>query len=244
MYDRRMGLKRRDMAEFYRGVAVSAAREFWTATDNVLAAVAVLSFLLLLFNRNLGEKIMTAWNGLSPWWSLIPIGMLVIYRLLQANYQKFAALEDKLAKMEQAITPVQLEGFQLAAEIRDFALSFGELEGPPPQAEVKFRKAVWEHLKEWMGSYPPESDPQLRMKMLHGFEARGFRERIEKYMHEVGERGYPIFNAAGFTESIFDRRSLCRLSADIEIVAITTNHFPSPRKTAHEERQSHPRTNV
>ena len=101
MYDRRMGLKRRDMAEFYRGVAVSAAREFWTATDNVLAAVAVLSFLLLLFNRNLGEKIMTAWNGLSPWWSLIPIGMLVIYRLLQANYQKFAALEDKLSNSEK-----------------------------------------------------------------------------------------------------------------------------------------------
>jgi hypothetical protein len=225
-----MAVQHRDMAKFYRSVAISALREFWTATDNVLASVAVLSFFLILFNRTLGEKIMTAWNGLSPWWSLIPIGMLVIYRLLRANYQKFAALEERLAKIERAVTPLQIEGFQLAAEIREFARSFGKLEGPPPEADAKLRKAVWEHLQEWIGSYPPELDVQIRAKMLHGFEARRFRGRVEEYMHKVGECGYPIINASGFTESIFDRRSLCRLSADIEIVAISSGHFPPRRK--------------
>ncbi|MGC1784642.1 MAG: hypothetical protein WA708_19135 [Acidobacteriaceae bacterium] len=150
-------------------------------------------------------------------------------------YREHNALSVERDQTREVLTPLQFEGFKLAAEIREFALSFGALDGPPPQAEARFRKAVWEHLQEWIGSYPPELDAQIRLKLIHGFETRKFGERVGEYMHQVGESGYPIFNASGFTEGIFDRRSLCRLAADIEIVAISTNHFPSPRKLQNDE---------
>src|SRR6202042_2011416 len=111
------------------------------------------------------------------------------------------------------LTALQLDGFKLAAEIRDFAMSLGEVDGPPPPAEDKYRTAVWQHLQVWMGSYPPE-DQEIRMKTIHGFETRKFRDQVEGYMHRVGEKGYPIMNATGFTDSIMDRRSLFRLASD------------------------------
>lgn len=150
-------------------------------------------------------------------------------------YREHEACEEERVRINEIITPLQFEGFQLAAEIRDFALSFGDLDGSLPQASAQYRKAVWEHLQVWMGSYPPELNNEISLKLTHGFETRKFRGRVEQYMHQVGESGYPIFNAAGFTEKMLDRRSLCRLSADIETVAISTNHFPSPRKVQNHE---------
>src|SRR5437899_1029762 len=90
------------MAKFYRGVAISAFKEFWTATDDIIAAIAVISFFAILLSRKYGEKLVTAWNGVSPWWSLIPIGLLLIYRLLRANYEKFIALEKNIARQATA----------------------------------------------------------------------------------------------------------------------------------------------
>jgi hypothetical protein len=90
LYNLRSSLWRCSMWEFYRSVFRSAVKEFWTATDNVLGGAAVLSFLLVVFNRKYGEHIVNAWNGISPWWSIIPIGLLVIYRLLRANYELVA----------------------------------------------------------------------------------------------------------------------------------------------------------
>jgi hypothetical protein len=145
-------------------------------------------------------------------------------------YREHKDLQAEIELRELILTSLQFDGFKLAAEIRDFAISLGAIDGPAPPAEAKYRTAVWEHLQNWMGSYPPEVDAEIRMKMLHGFETRRFRDRVEEYMHRIGESGYPIFNAAGFANSILDRRSLFRLAIDIEIVAISTNHFPSPRK--------------
>jgi hypothetical protein len=80
------------MWKFYKAVFRTSVREFWTATDDVLTGIAVLSFLAILLNRKYGEHLVTAWNGISPWWSLVPIGLLVIYRLLRANYENVTKL--------------------------------------------------------------------------------------------------------------------------------------------------------
>jgi hypothetical protein len=161
------------------------------------------------------------------------VAFVIVYLVCIAVtiYKEHNALLAERDQRREVVTPLQLEGFQLAAEIREFALSFGDLDTPPPPVAAQYRKALWEHLHTWIGSYPPEQNPQLRARMMHGFEARKLRERVEEYMHRVGEAGAPIINAAGFTDNIFDRRSLCRLSADIEIVAISTNHFPAPRSS-------------
>jgi hypothetical protein len=145
-------------------------------------------------------------------------------------YREHKALLAERYQANEVLTPLQLKGFELAAEIRDFAMSFGDIVEPPPQVDAKYRTTVRENLQSWIGSYPPEVDAQLRLRLIHGFETRKFRERVEEYMHRMGESGYPILNASGFTEEIFDRRSLCRLAAEIENVAIAVNYFPSPRK--------------
>jgi hypothetical protein len=90
--------------KFYRSIVRSAVREFWTATDEVLTAIAIISFLIILVNRKFGEYLVTAWNGISPWWSTIPVALLVLYRLLRANYEQFAKMkkerDDTVAKLE------------------------------------------------------------------------------------------------------------------------------------------------
>jgi hypothetical protein len=48
------------MWKFYRAVVRSAIREFWTATDEVLIGIAVLSFFAILVNRKYGKHIVTA----------------------------------------------------------------------------------------------------------------------------------------------------------------------------------------
>lgn len=81
------------MWKFYWSIMRLAVRELWTATNGFLTAVAVLSFFAILTNRQYGEKLVTAWNGISPWWSIIPIALLVVYRLLRANYETFVKIQ-------------------------------------------------------------------------------------------------------------------------------------------------------
>jgi hypothetical protein len=217
-----MAVKHRDMARFYRTVAVSAVGEFWTATDKVLSVVAVLSFLLLLLNRSLGEKVVTAWDGLSPWWSLIPIGMLVIYRLLRANYQKFAALEEKLANFERLLTPLQFEGLELATDIRGFIDECGPL-GPLPAEEQKFRTYVQEHLSNLVDSYARERDVSMQMKVMNGFKVNGLEKRVEDFINKAGMQ-IPAGSHV-FREGISDRRGLALLARDMEEIALALNYL-------------------
>jgi hypothetical protein len=92
------------MWKFYKSVVWSAIKEFWSATDDVLTAVAVLSFVALLLNRRYGEHLVTSWNGVSPWWSVIPIFLLVADRLLRANYKKYSSVKEELDALRPPFT--------------------------------------------------------------------------------------------------------------------------------------------
>ncbi len=81
------------MWKFYRQVAWSAVTEFWSATDKTLTATAVALFLVTLLNHKIAERLVKTWDGVSQWWSLVPIGLLVLYRLLRSNYEAFESLE-------------------------------------------------------------------------------------------------------------------------------------------------------
>ncbi|MFY9560489.1 MAG: hypothetical protein WAQ52_09675 [Terriglobales bacterium] len=87
------------MWNFYKKVIVSAFLEFWTATDDVLTGIAIVSFIAILLSRRYGERLVATWNGISPWWSLIPIGLLVLYRLLLANYVQFSRVKAERDSM-------------------------------------------------------------------------------------------------------------------------------------------------
>jgi hypothetical protein len=107
------------MWKFYGRILRSALFEFWSVTDKAIAAAAVALFFIGIFNRKWADKVVTAWNGISPWWSLVPIAILVAYRLLRANYEKFAALEQALA--------VRHTGEQLCARLGELYAEAAEL---------------------------------------------------------------------------------------------------------------------
>jgi hypothetical protein len=87
------------MWKFYKRVIGSAFTEVWNATDKTLASVAVALFLVGLFNREAVKRLTTTWDGVSRWWGIVPIGVLVLYRLLRDNYEKFSSLESEVSKL-------------------------------------------------------------------------------------------------------------------------------------------------
>ena len=46
-------------------------------------------FFVTLLSSQLATRLQTEWKGLSKWWALAPIGLLLVYRLLRANYDHF-----------------------------------------------------------------------------------------------------------------------------------------------------------
>ncbi len=84
------------MAKFYRRLVWLAITEFWNAADRGLAMSAAALFLIGLLNRKLAELLITARNGVSPWWAVLPIGLFVVYRIMRANYEAYSRLEKKV----------------------------------------------------------------------------------------------------------------------------------------------------
>jgi len=62
------------------------------AVSRVLAGIGLVALIVLAFNRPLGEKIMS-WEGISPWWAIVPMIVLFLYGLMRAIHAKHAALE-------------------------------------------------------------------------------------------------------------------------------------------------------
>jgi hypothetical protein len=89
---------------FYKSVAWKSVTDFWDATDKVIAISAVIVFLLTLVNRKIAEWTVNTWSGISPWWSLVPIGGIVLYRLLRANYEAFAILNKQVTDRESLLS--------------------------------------------------------------------------------------------------------------------------------------------
>src|SRR5438552_2616380 len=107
------------MWKFYRAVIRSAVKEFWTATDDVLTGIAILSFLAILFSRTWGTYLLTTWNGISAWWSVIPIALLVLYRLLRANYEQFAKVESEAQQLRQQVIEAKMSTQQTGKTTMD-----------------------------------------------------------------------------------------------------------------------------
>jgi cell division protein FtsB len=66
----------------------------WESTDSYLTGLAALVFALTLFNRGLADRV-SAWEGVSPLWSLAPVALLFLYGLMRANYAEFRKVENE-----------------------------------------------------------------------------------------------------------------------------------------------------
>ncbi|MBV9123647.1 MAG: hypothetical protein JO112_09840 [Planctomycetes bacterium] len=69
---------------------------FWKPSlRNHLAETSLLLFLLLLFNRQWMHRLLNR-EGISPWWSLAPVGLFFGYTALRAVHQSHVELEKEL----------------------------------------------------------------------------------------------------------------------------------------------------
>lgn len=76
--------------------------------DKVLAIIGVIAFALLLFNKPAAGKLMD-WDGISPWYAVVPIGILWLYSLLRANYDEFLVTQQGALDAERTASQLRSE---------------------------------------------------------------------------------------------------------------------------------------
>lgn len=74
---------------FYRSLAKSALAEGYDVLDGFLTLVAVAVFVVTLFNKEVAHQLESQWQGLSRWYSIIPLIAWFGYRVMKANYAHF-----------------------------------------------------------------------------------------------------------------------------------------------------------
>jgi len=57
-----------------------------------------------------------SWHAISPWWSLVPVAMILIYGLMRSNYEHYCHLESGL---NQSIANVTQENSTFKAKIAE-----------------------------------------------------------------------------------------------------------------------------
>lgn len=113
------------MLGFYRRIFLSAISEFQSVKSKALLWSAIGLSVVGFFNQQLADKISHTWSGVSRWWSVAPIGLFVAYRLLQANYEAFSALEQRV-RVRQEEEQLQSALGELLADGADLRVDFIE----------------------------------------------------------------------------------------------------------------------
>lgn len=66
----------------------------WESTNSYLTALGIFLLVLALFNKPLANSL-SDWEGVSPWWSLVPVGLLLLYGLIAATYNDLQEIEQE-----------------------------------------------------------------------------------------------------------------------------------------------------
>lgn len=88
------------MLKFYYRIFWSAVSDYKDVTSKCQIGAAIALALLGYLSPRWATIVSFTWKGLSPWWSVLPLGLFIGYRLLRANYLAFVALEKRLAAQQ------------------------------------------------------------------------------------------------------------------------------------------------
>jgi hypothetical protein len=77
------------MIRFYWALVRGAPGALWHSTSRALGVLGVVIFVLALLNREWAERV-AGWGGFSPWWVVVVIGLLFVYAMALANYERFS----------------------------------------------------------------------------------------------------------------------------------------------------------
>jgi hypothetical protein len=82
------------MWKFYRSMVT--VKDFWAHFERSIGCFSILVAVVLLVNQKLGQKLMN-YDGVSPWWAVVPGVFFVVYHLLRGAYEAKCAAEARLA---------------------------------------------------------------------------------------------------------------------------------------------------
>jgi len=85
--------------------------------NKVLTSIGIVGVLLLAISRPYGLAVLN-WE-LSAWWVLGPVGLLLVYGLMKANYERFAMIEREENENQTAVQALIQENKSLRRLIRD-----------------------------------------------------------------------------------------------------------------------------
>ena len=91
------------MWRFYWTLTREIPQALWTAADLWVSIIAAVLFFVALFNQKLEEKFMISWHALSPWWSVLPVGMFLLYGLMRSNYEHYKQMESGFNRTIEAL---------------------------------------------------------------------------------------------------------------------------------------------
>jgi hypothetical protein len=160
------------MLRFYWTLIRGIPRAIYNAADPTLSVTAVIVFFGMVFNRRLGEKLLTSWHAISPWWSLVPVGIFFAYALMKSNYEHFRQSE---AGLIQRLSSKELECSQLQTKYATALLEISDLKKPKRSAgEVDRYKQVEAQLRKCSN----EAIAMLKHLQIHGNVNMGMHSSI------------------------------------------------------------------
>lgn len=87
----------------------------WESTDSYLTALGIFLLALTLFNRPLADRL-GDWEGVSPWWSLVPVGLLLLYGLIAVTREDIEGVERERDNARNEKHAIEQERDALQAE--------------------------------------------------------------------------------------------------------------------------------
>lgn len=179
---------------FYSRIFWSAASDYKSVNAKLQVVGAIALSAIELLSRQWADKISNTWEGLSPLWSLLPIGLFVAYRMLRANYLEFHALEQRLkAQQDEEETQSRLGNLlNESSELREEVI----------RSEAHFdtwvnRFDAWREVLNSLGSFGLAADYSLfqnadtmRDEMAEfpidwDKQIAVYDERLKHYMHAL-----------------------------------------------------------
>lgn len=81
---------------FYLSLVRWVFTEAYDVIDSLITFIAVVLFFVALFSKELANQWETRWQGMSRWYSLVPLAVLLSYRTMKANYAHFESVVSKV----------------------------------------------------------------------------------------------------------------------------------------------------
>lgn len=134
--------------------------------------------------------------------------------------QELKATNRLQPRQRDLFSPLQIEAFTIAKDLRDFLAGLPPFPSDPPQ---DFGEDYSAYLVRLIDVRPKIQGP-WRQKLFHGYANRKFGERITALMHRAGEQvEYPAFVPAFAEKAPISADDVRKLAQQMEMMAIWIN---------------------